>query len=42
MVHGAATLEAALLLGALGLVLLSNRSRRPPAASPQPASPVGA
>ena len=42
MVHGAALLEAALLLGVTGLILLSNRTPRPPAESPQPATPVRA
>ena len=42
MVHGAAALEAMLLLGALGLVLLSKRTPRPPAGAPQPAAPARA
>ena len=42
LVHGAAALEGALLLSALGLVLLSNRNPRPPAESPQPAAPLRA
>ena len=36
MVHGAAAIEALVLLGTLGIVLLSRRPPRPPSAVPQP------
>ena len=42
MVHAAALLEAALLAGALGLVLLSRRTPPPPSDSPQPVTPARA